>query len=207
MTTAERLASVWAEMGEAIVNNIKVHVLKNHVTDVVEHVNPKIDYLVRRYARFLPRFVAESEMDDLKTVSQLEFIETLKVWVPDRNTDIWPLAQARILGAMKDHIRHITRSDPSRFYDWVADAAHLYLTVNNRADFETSVEDGVQLSQAMEVLSERERKILIAHVKDDLTFKDIGLRLGISESQTSRIYKKCLEKLKFEMKRDRTKTT
>jgi hypothetical protein len=123
-------------------------------------------------------------------------LETVKVWVPSRCPDIWPLARARIVGAMKDHIRFITRADPSRLYDWVTDAAYILMAIQDRADFENEIETGVQLQEAMKVLSMRERKIVLSHTKDDLTFKQIGELIGVSESQISRIYKKAIEKLR-----------
>ena len=70
------------------------------------------------------------------------------------------------------------------------------MAVHNRADFRQIVETGETLNKAMEVLSEREKKIIIAHTKGDLTFKQIGEKLDISESQTSRIYKQCIEKMR-----------
>ena len=51
----------------------------------------------------------------------------------------------------------------------------------------------------MEVLSIRDRKIVVAHSKDDLTFKDIANEFGISESQVSRVYKKAIQKIKREI--------
>ena len=155
--------------------------------------------MIHRYAKVLPKYVAESELDDLRTVAQLELIESLKVWDPDKSDEIWPLAQTRIIGAMKDHIRYITKTDPSRFYDWITDAAYVFMVINNRADFEHQIETGVQLNQAMKALSYREKTIVISHTKDDQTFKTIGDRLGISESQISRIYKKAIEKIKKEL--------
>lgn len=193
---SEKVEEVWVKIGKKVLNNIKIHLLKYYVPDIFAFYNPKIVSVVRRYARYLPAHVAQSETDDLTTLAKLEFLETLKVWSPDRSQDIWPLAQARIIGAMKDHIRYITKSDPTRFYDWIADAGHMYLMVNDRADFECGVDNGIQLNEAMKVLTYRERRIVLFHAREDLTFKDIGERVGVSESQISRIYKKSIEKLK-----------
>ncbi len=200
MTTTQ-VNELWSQIGTKVLNNIKVHLLSNYVSEIIRFYNPKIDYVVRRYGHYLPSFVASSEIDDLKTIAKLEFLESLKVWDPDKGQDIWPLAQARIIGAMKDHIRYITKSDPSRFYDWITDAAHVYMLANDRADFEHQIETGVELSQAMKAISYRERKIVIYHTRDDMTFKQIGQKLGVSESQISRIYKNAIARLKKEIKK------
>jgi RNA polymerase sigma factor (sigma-70 family) len=188
--------TVWERIQEPVFNTIKVFLLERHVEDILYHYSNKLDYLVKRYARSLPPFVADSEIDDLSTLASLEFLETIKVWNPAKFPDIWPLAQARIIGAMKDHIRYLSKSDPSRFYDWITDAAYVYMASTDRADFEHRIETGVQLTQAMKVLSPREKQVVVAHAKDDQTFKQIGIGLNISESQISRIYKKAIEKIK-----------
>jgi RNA polymerase sigma factor (sigma-70 family) len=187
---------IWDEVSDKVINNIKVHLLKNYVNEILHFYSPKIDGIVRKYSNYLPRAVSGAEGDDLKTIANLEFLETLKVWDPSMNENVWPLAYSRIMGAMKDHIRYVTRSDPSRLYDWINDAAQVILLSRDRADFQTQIETGVELNRAMEVLSFREKKVVTLHTKDDLTFKQIGERLGVSESQVSRIYKKCIEKIK-----------
>lgn len=196
------IEAVWNETRPVVINNIKIYFLKRYPSEILKFFHSRIDYLVRQYANYLPSFVAQNEVEDLRTISQLEFFETLKIWDPSKSDEIWPLASARIRGAMKDHIRYITKSDPSRFYEWVTDAAYMYITLNKRADFATQIESGVQLKEAMECLTTREIKIINAYVKDDLTFQQISKQLGVSESQISRIYKKAIEKIRKQLKQD-----
>ena len=126
----------------------------------------------------------------------MEFFETIKAWDPCRNADVWPLAYSRINGAMRDHIRYVTKSDPSRFYEWVSDAAHLYLTVNQDNSFESKIESSDQLSRAMTRLSPRDKRVVMAYIKEDKTFAEIGEEFDISESHVSRVYKKAIEEIK-----------
>ena len=74
---------------------------------------------------------------------------------------------------MKDHIRYISKSDPSRFYDWVTDAAQLYLSINEDNSHELKIENSSDLSTALKVLNEKEKKVVILYIKDDMTFSDI----------------------------------
>lgn len=191
-----RAEALWNEISDPVINNLKVQLMEYYAGDILRAFSPNINKLVARYARFLPNHVADSERDDLKTIAQLEFIETLKIWDPKKGKDIWPIAYQRINGAMKDHIRYITKADPSRFYDWITDAASVLLSVNRLADFETQIENSLQLKIAMASLTPREQKIVSMYVVDDLTFIQIGEKLGISESQISRIYKKAVERIK-----------
>jgi RNA polymerase sigma factor (sigma-70 family) len=199
VTIVTTVNKVWDVIKERIFNNIKIYILKNHIDDILRKFQIKIDQLVNKYKRQLPSHVASSEGDDLSTVSWIELLETFKSWNPEKGDDIWPLAYLRVTGAMKDHIRHITRTDPSRFYDWVSDAAYMFVTLKNSSSFESEIETGIELGKAMQALTERERKIIIAHTKDDLTFKRIGDMIGVSESQISRIYSKAIKTLKVEL--------
>ncbi|MCP4049598.1 MAG: sigma-70 family RNA polymerase sigma factor [bacterium] len=195
----EVVDQVWDRIENKVFNFIKVYILKEHANELLVAFNSRIEMLVKRYSAHLPRHVAEGEIDDLRTVSRLELIEAIKAWSYEKSKDIWPLAQIRITGAMKDHIRHITRTDPSRIYEWVTNAAYMYMAISKENEFASKIETGMQLNQAMKVLTTRDRDIVISYTKKDLTFKEIGEQHGISESQVSRIYNKSLKVLKLEM--------
>jgi RNA polymerase sigma factor (sigma-70 family) len=197
----KKIEDIWDQVKGSVFNNIKLFLLKNKVSEILTHFMSKIDKLVFGYAKRLPRHVAESERDDLRTLASLELLETFKAWVPSKSDNIWPLAQMRIVGAMKDHIRHITRTDPTRIYEWVSDAAYMYMTVNKQEEFSTKVERGDQLNQLLKVLSEREKQVVLAHTKEDKTFKEIGDLICVSESQTSRIYNKALKTMRKELEK------
>lgn len=194
---AEKKAeNIWKQIEKTVIVVIKKHLLKNYSNEVLQKYKSRLGYLVSKYVTHLPAHVAKSETDDLSNIARIELFETIKNWDPDKNKDIWPLAYSRITGAMKDHIRYITKSDPSRMYEWITSAAHLYLTVNRNQDFENKIDTGIQLRDAMKILSQTERKVVIGHSKHDRTFKEIGEEIKISESQIARIYKKAIGKLK-----------
>jgi len=187
---------IWSQIEDIVINNIKFQLLRSFPAQILHHFNPRISAIVKQYARYLPQHVAENELGDLKTIAQLEFFETLKVWNPNKNSDIWPLAYARMTGAMKDHIRYITKSDISNLYDWVTDAAYFYMSLNNDTNSETELDDSLQLREVLDILSEKEKQVVIDHVFRDQTFHQIADAINISESQISRIYKKAIEKVK-----------
>ena len=199
----EPIEVVWRKIEKAVMLDIKKHLSKNYSSSILKKFAPKIRGLVLKYLASLPSHVKQAEGDDLGNVAQIEFFETIKQWDPKQNSSIWPLAYSRITGAMRDHIRYLTKADPSRLYDWIAQAANLYEVVNKHAaSFETKVEDGVTLNRAMECLSEKEKKVVFGRYKDDKTFMEIGEDIGVSESQATRIYKTSIKKLKRAVKED-----
>lgn len=193
---------LWAKIGLKIVNFLKIFLIENHVVDIMKHFSKRLIGVVRGYCRHLPLHVIESEGDDLKTISQLELLETIKVWDSINNDDVWPLAQARIVGAMRDHIRYLTRTDPTRVYDWILDSASDYMSAKKETHYVDTIDNDDQLDQALAVLSAKERLVVLSHAKQDQTFKVIGEQLKLSESQASRIYKQAIVKMRKVMKVD-----
>ncbi|MGA0241498.1 MAG: sigma-70 family RNA polymerase sigma factor [Candidatus Marinamargulisbacteria bacterium] len=188
--------ALWKIIQPAILNTIKVHYLSYHIDDLLFNFDKKLTFLVTKYKRHLPYHISLTEGDDLATIAQLELIETFKAWQPIKNPDVWPLAYTRVNGAMKDHIRYISKSDPTRFYDWVVDAANLYLAVNNDNSHESTIENSAELDRALSSLTQKEANIVTLYINDDLTFKEISKKLHMSESQISRIYKAATKKIK-----------
>ena len=94
----------------------------------------------------------------MQTIAQLELIETFKAWNPAKNPDIWPLAYTRINGH-ESHMRYISKTDPTRFYDWVVDAANLYLAVNDDNSHESSIETSTELERALKELYQKKEKL------------------------------------------------
>tara|TARA_B100000427_G_scaffold327871_1_gene339622 strand:+ start:8188 stop:8793 length:606 start_codon:yes stop_codon:yes gene_type:complete len=190
------ITNLWNKIGLTVVNYVKVIVLENHLEAVNEFFAERLKIIIRRYSRTLPIYVLDTEGDDLVSVAQLELIESIKSWDPIHNEEVWPLAQMRMLGAMRDHIRYLSKADPSRVYEWVNDQASNYISSKTPTDHVTTFAMQDEIKQAMKELDDRERFIIYAHVKLDLTFKVIGERINLSESQVSRVYKKSITTLK-----------
>ncbi len=190
------ITNLWNKIGLTVVNYVKVIVLENHLEAVNEFFAERLKIIIRRYSRTLPIYVLDTEGDDLVSVAQLELIESIKSWDPIHNEEVWPLAQMRMLGAMRDHIRYLSKADPSRVYEWVNDQASNYISSKTPTDHAATFAMQDEIKQAMKELDDRERFIIYAHVKLDLTFKVIGERINLSESQVSRVYKKSITTLK-----------
>lgn len=192
----EDFEGIWKLIETPVLNQIKITFLTSSIDLFLMNYEKQLQFLVNKYKRHLPHHISITEGDDLQTIAQLELIETFKAWNPAKNPDIWPLAYTRINGAMKDHMRYISKADPTRFYDWVIDAANLYLAVNDDNSHESSIETSTELERALKELSPKERKIVTLYINEDLTFSEISKKINLSESQISRIYKQATKKIK-----------
>lgn len=52
------------------------------------------------------------------------------------------------------------------------------------------------LAEALELLTEKERKVVLLYYYEDLTLKEVAMVLGVSESRISQLHSKALEKMK-----------
>lgn len=195
-TGSAKAKKMWEKVKKPLGQDIKKHLTSHYSDQILKKYGPKINYLINRYFASLPGHVVNTEGDDLANVARIEFFETIKAWDPERNEDVWPLAFSRVTGAMRDQIRYITKASPARLYNWITDASYVYMAVEEENTFETKVESGIVLNEAIKQLDRKEKFIIISRFKHDRTFKEIGDMIGISESQTTRIYKTIMKKLK-----------
>lgn len=186
----------WEEIENEVLDNVKGYMVKEYSNVILSKFNSKIISIVYNYTAHLPKHVVSSEFDDLANIAKIEFVETIRSWDPRLKCDIWAFAYTRMTGAMKDHLRYLTKADPGRLYNWINDAAYVYLTVNNTENMQTKIENSIQLSDAMKSLSFVERTIINKRYKNDKTFKEIGTEINLSESQVTRIYKEAVTKMR-----------
>ena len=186
----------WEKAKKIAGQDIKRHLTTTYSDEILTKYSTKINSLVTCYFSSLPPHVVNTEGDDLANVARIEFFETIKAWDPDRNQDVWPLAFSRITGAMRDQIRYITKASPARLYNWITDAAYVYMSIEEENSFESKVEASVVIDEAMNKLERKERFIVVSRFKHDKTFKEIGDLIGLSESQTTRVYKTAMDLLK-----------
>lgn len=192
----ENAEKILSKASEPVLKVVRQYLVKNKSKEIIERFQPQLNSLVGHYASHLPRHVSGSESDDLANIARLEFLETIKSWDPRKNKDVWPLAYSRVSGAMKDHIRYISKTDPTRLYEWVTNAAHLFLTVERTLDFEKKIESGIQLDEAMKALDDDEKKVIIQHYQEGKPFKEIADSIGTSESQATRIAQRAIKKMR-----------
>ena len=181
-------------MEDRIVAAMRRHFLK-YTDEVVEKYKDQIDSAVKWYVSSLPRHVAKSESDDLSSEAKMAFVEALKTWDPRRG-DLWPYISIRLKGAMQDYLRKRGSDPVTGIYEWVTQAAHVYMAFNPKAIVHEELPEGLEIESAMRDFPEREKKILEDYYKKGKTFLQIGEELGLSESQVSRICKSATEKLK-----------
>ena len=185
----------WEKNSVAIANYLKLAILKRHHKVVLTTFKTRMNRILYAYLNHLPRHVRESEKEDLQTIVLIELFETIKIWDPERHSSVWPLAYQRINGAMRDHIRFVTRSDPTRFYEWVNTAANMYIVIQENNTFESDMDSAHDLQSVLQLLDARDQEIVVSHALHDQTFKQISKKIQLSESQVSRIYNKSIKKI------------
>ena len=182
------------EVEDRILNIMREEFLK-HSGETLEKYQNQIKTTVRWYVSSRPRHIAAHEAHDLEAEAKLAFLECLKNWDP-RKGELWPYVSFRLKGAMQDYLRKRGGDPVAGLYEWVTSAANVYMAFNKKSVVHEEVDHVLHLDSAMEKCTQKEKAVIEAYYKEDLTFKEIGKEIGLSESQVSRICKEATIKLR-----------
>ena len=184
------------------VENRIVSILREEFTkyssETLEKYKEQINNTVRWYVSTLPRHIARSEADDLESEARIAFVECLKTWDPRRG-ELWPYVSVRLKGSMQDYLRKRGGDPVAGLYEFITSAANVYMAFNRKEIVHEEVDKLLHVDSAMKDFSDKEKAVVEGYYKKDLTFKEIGKKIGLSESQVSRICKDATLKLKKEL--------
>lgn len=186
------------EVEDRIVSIIREQFLK-YSAETLERYKAQIQSTVRWYVSTLPRHIARYEADDLESEAKIAFINCLKTWDP-RYGDLWPYVSVRLKGSMQDYLRKRGADPVAGLYEFVASAANVYMAFNRKDIVHEEVDKLLNVDNAMQDFSNKEKAVIEKYYKHDKTFKVIGKEIGLSESQVSRICKEATLKLKKNLK-------
>ncbi|OGC34676.1 hypothetical protein A2311_05525 [candidate division WOR-1 bacterium RIFOXYB2_FULL_48_7] len=182
------------EVEDRIVQVIREHFLK-FSDETLAKYEDQIKSTVRWYVSTLPRHIAKSEADDLESEAKIAFINCLKTWDP-RFGDLWPYVSVRLKGSMQDYLRKRGNDPVAGLYEFVTSAANVYMAFNRKEIVHDEIDKVLHVDSAMKDFSDKEKKVIENYYQNDMTFKEIGKQIGLSESQVSRICKDATLKLK-----------
>lgn len=182
------------EVEDRIMALIREEFLK-HSAETLEKYQRQIEATVRWYVSTLPRHIAKHEADDLESEAKIAFVECLKTWDP-RKGELWTYVSVRLKGSMQDYLRKRGGDPVAGLYEYITSAAGVYMAFNKKEIAHEEVDKLIHLESAMKDFSEKEQAVIEGYYKKDLTFREIGEDIGLSESQVSRICKDATVKLK-----------
>lgn len=170
---------------------------------------PLVERVARRMARRLPCNIA---LDDLVGAGSLGLIDAVRRFDPARATSFTAYAELRIRGAILDHLRaldwlprgvraSVKRGESDSAVVSVDDAAGLGF--DGFAASQPSPRSLVEyrqrrasLAAAIASLPERARRVLGLYYVNDLTLREIGEVLGVTESRVCQLHAEAVVHLK-----------
>lgn len=176
-------------------------------TELIQHNLRLVVYIARKFDN------TGADADDLTSVGTIGLIKAINSFKTDKNIKLATYASRCIENEILMYLRRTARLksevsfDEPLNTDFEGNELLLSDVLGTSADaVYGSVEEGVEkelLKEAMEKLSERERKIMFLRFGlnggEEMTQKDVADLLGISQSYISRLEKKIIERLKKEM--------
>jgi RNA polymerase sigma factor (sigma-70 family) len=182
------------EVEDRIVAIIREQFLK-YSAETLDKYKSQIESTVKWYVSTLPRHIASSEAHDLESEAKIAFVECLKTWDP-RKGELWPYVSVRLKGSMQDYLRKRGTDPVAGLYEFITSAANVYMAFNRKEIVHEEIDKVLHIDYAMKDFSDKERNVMEKYYKKDMTFKEIGREIGLSESQVSRICKEATLKLK-----------
>jgi len=173
----------------------------------------------KEVARMMPRVPPNVLRDDLVSAGSSGLLDALRK-SPHRGPTFEWYARVRIRGSLVDELRTqdwLGRRARTRTKKALADGAaggtsfvrldDLPCASQDLADVESSTPlalverrmDRAELERAIALLPEREAEIVASHYFDDVAFKAIAARLGVSEPRISQLHTRALGRLKTEL--------
>lgn len=175
---------------------------------------PLVERVAKRVARRLPCSVS---LDDLVGAGSVGLIEAVKRFDPERAPSFAAYAELRIRGAILDHLRAV---------DWLprsmrasvkrGESESAVVSVDDRSDgfdgfaasspspsmaFEAR-ERQTRLAAAIAALPARTRRVLALYYIDELTLKEVGEVLGVTESRACQLHGEAVMRLRDAMRFD-----
>jgi RNA polymerase sigma factor FliA len=162
--------------------------------------------------------MAVAGREDLESAGIVGLIDAVDRFDPGRGVPFEGYATARIRGAILDELRRVderTRDDRVRLrraaHSGESPNGYLATTVSLESllevGYDWGAEDGTAARDADEDLKERvegaisqlparQRELLARYYREDLTLREAGVRMGISEARASQLHVRALEALR-----------
>lgn len=150
---------------------------------------------------------AVADGDDLASAAFLGLIDAVDRFQPDRGVPFEAYARLRIRGAIIDELRRLDERGRSAETDrpravsldglvedeWQAFLAHADDAIDDafeREDLRGRVE------RALDMLPPRQREVLARYYGDELTLREAGARMGVSEARACQLHGRAIDNLR-----------
>ena len=132
------------------------------------------------------------EYDDLVGYGVFGLIDAIDKFDSGKNVKFETYASLRIRGAILDQIRKM---------DWIPRSLRQKQKKIDAAMAKIEADSGKvatddKLVQAIDLLTEKERSVIVLYYYEDMTLKEISMTLDVSESRVSQLHTKALSKMK-----------
>jgi RNA polymerase sigma factor for flagellar operon FliA len=172
--------------------------------EVVSEYLPLVKSVVGSVAWNLPRHVAR---EDLVSAGSEGLVDAARKFDPSKGVTFAAYAAIRIRGAMIDELRHrdhLSRSDRRHRHDYAGppislDEPEATEVADCRADTEGDTSTRQQMDRmraATRLLPLRLQKLLTLYYGDDLTLREIGAALSVTESRACQLHREALAQLR-----------
>lgn len=160
--------------------------------DLIKNYMPLANKLASERKKSLPNRV---DLDDLKSAAYFGLVDAAQKFDPSKTVSFGTYAKFRIVGEIQDFIRESYR-DNERYGvsldqpDENGNCMAGNVPQGEPTDFDEFFDD------VTKTLNELDKSIVSSYYVDDLSLKEIGAKIGVSESRVSQLLKRSRESMK-----------
>lgn len=161
---------------------------------LIEAYLPLANKIAFEKKKCLPRRV---DLDDLKSAAYFGLVDAATKFDPARSTSFGTYAKFRIMGEIADFIRESCRDNercPVSLDTPDESGSCMAACIPQGEpckDFKEIFDD------ATKTLTNIDKNIMVMYYLDDLSMKEIGVKIGVSESRVSQILKRSKDKVQM----------
>jgi len=162
--------------------------------ELIENYLPLANSLAFKRKKSLPKRV---DIDDLKSAAYFGLVDAARKYVPSKSS-FGTYARWRITGEIKDFIRESCKANARcsiSLNQTDGDGNSMAESIPQK-ETESSVEF---FEEATKQLNDLDKNILHMYYVQDMSMKEIGCKIGVSESRISQLLKKTRDKVKMTM--------
>lgn len=164
----------------------------NERNDLIERYLPLANKLASLKKKNLPKYVS---LDDVKSAAYYGLVDAATKFNPEKCCFFGSYAKLRIMGEINDYLREICR-DCSRYGTSLDFCDEDGISLLETIEVE-NVDDGKEfLEDISKNLIGVDKTVFSLYYGENMSLKEIGSVIGVSESRTSQILKKSKEIVK-----------
>jgi len=161
---------------------------------LIENYMPLANKLAVERKKTLPRKI---DLEEIKSAAYFGLVDAAQKFDVAKSVSFGTYARIRIVGEIQDFIRESYKNDERYGISlYQPDATTGDCLINNLSQGRPTKFFDDFFASTIDTLSDLDKNIVMMYYVEDLSLKEIGVQIGLSESRVSQLLKRCHESIR-----------